>query len=527
MEKRKYPIGVQDFADIIESGCVYIDKTEYIYELSHSGGKPFFLSRPRRFGKSLLLSTMRYYFEGRRELFTNLKIAKLEKEWINYPVFNISFANSDFSSNNNLVNYIEGILRRLEKFYEVKDIFPGISDRFQNLIIKAHEVTGKKVVVLIDEYDKPILDALYSDEEHKNRTLLRDFYSPLKGMDEYLKFIFITGITKISHVNIFSGLNQLNDISMNKSYSSICGISQTELEKYFKADIESLAERQEINVEETKKVLAERYDGYHFTHDVEGVYNPFCLMKCFSEEDFGSYWFETGTPSYLAKTLQHEPLFLAKIIGDIKAEENDFKNYDPETNNLLPVIYQSGYLTIKDFEKQTRIYTLDFPNKEVEDGFLKVLIKKFVKFPEDNMGISIQNLVQYLKGHDVDNVMKIIKAAIADLPTVLKKDACENYYESITHLMFRVTGLDVISELQSFSGRSDVIVRTEDAVYIFELKMDNGRTLEDVMKEALSQIDEKGYADRFAVSGKKLFKIGVVFSSSGKGLLGWKLNKAL
>ena len=334
--------------------------------------------------------------------------------------------------------------------------------------------------------------------------------------------MFITGITKVSHVNIFSGLNQLNDISLDSKYSSLCGISESELEQYFEPEIKTLAEKQEMSVAETKEKLAQMYDGYHFAHDVEGVYNPFCLLKCFFSNDFGSYWFESGTPSFLVKTLQYQPLELENLVNGRLATENQFKNYDPDSKNMLPVVYQSGYLTIKGFEKETRFYTLDFPNREVEEGFLEVLLQKFVTVPYDDMGLEIGNMKIALKNRNIDKVLSIIKSAIADLPTIVKKEMCENYYESVTHLMFRMTGCRVVSELQSVAGRSDIVVTTKDSVFIFELKMDKGRAFEEVAAEALEQIDANGYADQFAVSGKQMYKVGVVFSSDGKGMCGWK-----
>ena len=325
-------------------------------------------------------------------------------------------------------------------------------------------------------------------------------------------------------MNIFSGLNQLDDISLERAYSSLCGISESELEKYFEPEIAALAEEQEMTVTETKAKLAEMYDGYHFAHDVEGVYNPFCLLKCLKNKDFGSYWFESGTPSFLVKTLQNQPLVLASLINGRKAKEDQFKNYDPDSKNMLPVVYQSGYLTIKGFEKEKRNYLLDFPNKEIKDGFLDALLKKFVSVPDDALGLAIDNLSDAMNVHDVDKALSIIKSAIADLPTIVKKDMCENYYESVTHLMFRMTGYNVVSELQNVAGRSDVIVTTKDSVFIFELKMDKGQDFDTVAEKALAQIDANGYSERFAVSGKAMYKIGVVFSSDGKGIIGWKIK---
>ena len=521
MEARYLPIGIQDFEKLRNEKYVYVDKTSFVYELSRTS-TPYFLSRPRRFGKSLLLSTLEAYFLGKKELFNGLAIAKLEKDWTEYPVLKISFGANSYENNERLKARLESILNENEKKFSIEKKSDNPAERFNSIIAGIYEHTGKQSVILIDEYDKPILDALYTDFEEQNRQELRSFYSPLKDLDKYIRFLFITGITKVSHVNIFSGLNQLNDISLNKDYCTLCGISETEIEEYFNPEIENLAKQQEMTVPETKEKLAHMYDGYHFAHTGEGVYNPFCLLKCFMEKDFGSYWFESGTPTFLVKALQNQPLELTTLVNGREATENQFKNYDPDSKNVLPVIYQSGYLTIKGFEKDSRLYTLDFPNREIESGFLEVLLKKFVTVPYDDMGLEITNIKRALLQQDVDKVLSIIKAAIADLPTVVKKDMCENYYESVTHLIFRLTGFNVVSELQSIAGRSDVIVTTKDSVFIFELKMDKGRKFEKVATEALSQIDTNGYAKRFAVSGKTMHKVGVVFSSSGKGMIGWK-----
>mgnify|MGYP002857359583 CR=1 FL=1 len=515
------PIGIQDFEKLRKNGCVYVDKTAQIFELAQVSS-PYFLSRPRRFGKSLLLSTMEYYFLGKKELFRGLAIENLETEWSAYPVIKISFGADNYPDLESLQSAINVMLSEYEKLYNIAVEDKRSAPRFRKLIKTAYETTGKQVVILIDEYDKPILDALYSEYEEKNRQELRSFYSPLKDLDKYIRFLFITGITKVSHVNIFSGLNQLDDISLSRDYSAICGISETELEQYFVAEIAELADAQGMTIGEAKEKLRAMYDGYHFTHDVEGVYNPFCLLKCFKDKDFGSYWFESGTPSFLVKTLQNQPLELEYLVNGRLATENQFKNYDPDSKTMLPVVYQSGYLTIKAFERETRLYTLDFPNREVEEGFLNVLLKKFVAFPDDDIGLEINNLRIALRSGNIDKVMLILKAAIADLPTVVKKDMCENYYESVTHLLFRLSGYRVVSELQSVAGRSDVVVATKDAVFIFELKMSKDEAWEKCADSALVQISANGYADRFAVAGKSLWKIGVVFSNSGGGILGWK-----
>lgn len=523
MEERFLPIGIQDFEDLRNRKCIYVDKTALVYKLVREG-KPYFLSRPRRFGKSLLLSIMESYFLGKKELFKGLALEQLEKKWTEYPVLKISFGAGSYETKDNLLSMIDFILRQYEEEYKIQKSSNNPAIRLNKLITSLFNQTKKQVVILIDEYDKPILDALYSEYEEQNKQVLRNFYSPLKDNDKYIRFLFITGITKISHMNIFSGLNQLNDISLNSDYSAICGISETELIQYFTPEIEALAKKQEMTITETKEKLAYMYDGYHFSHNVEGIYNPFCLLKCFSEKDFGSYWFESGTPSFLVKTLQNQPIELTNLVNGRIVNENQFKNYDPDSKNILPVIYQSGYLTIKDFEKESRLYKLDFPNHEIESGFLDVLLQKFVSVPNNDIGLAINDLIIALKNDNVDRVLSIIKAAIADLPTIIKKDMYENYYESVTHLMFRMTGYRVVSELQSVAGRSDVVVSTTNSVFIFELKMDKGSDFEQAADEALAQINANGYADRFAVSGKKIYKVGIVFSSTDKGLLGWKIE---
>ncbi|MCR5290551.1 MAG: ATP-binding protein [Treponema sp.] len=521
MEPRYLPIGIQDFEKLRNGNYVYVDKTQYIYNLTRTA-TPYFLSRPRRFGKSLLLSTFEYYFLGKKDLFKGLAIEKLEDKWEEYPVLKISFGGGSYENKEKLLSTIDFILGKYEQENGITKLSDNPSVRLSNLILTVSEKKQKQVAILIDEYDKPILDALYTEYEEQNRQELRNFYSPLKDLDKYIRFLFITGITKVSHVNIFSGLNQLDDISLNSDFSTLCGISESEFEEYFGPEIQALADRQEMTVSEAKDKLARMYDGYHFSYEGEGVYNPFCLLKCFKEKAFGSYWFESGTPSFLVKTLQNQPLELSTLVNGRLANENQFKNYDPDSKNMLPVIYQSGYLTIKGYDKEDELYTLDFPNREIEQGFLEVLLKKFITVPYDDMGLEVNNIRQALKNKDIDRVLSIIKASIADLPTVVKKDMCENYYESVTHLIFRLAGTNVVSELQSVAGRSDVVVTTKDAVFIFELKMDKGRAFDEVVTEALSQIDANGYAERFAVSGKTMYKVGVVFSSAAKGLVGWK-----
>ena len=523
MNERFLPIGIQDFEKLRTGNYLYVDKTPLIYELTRTS-TPYFLSRPRRFGKSLLLSTMEAYFLGKKDLFKGLALEKLEKEWTQYPVLKISFGVNSYENNERLKSRLDSIVSENESRYNIEKKSDNPAERFANIIREVSEKYNQKVVILIDEYDKPILDALYTDFEEQNRQELRSFYSPLKDSDKYIRFLFITGITKVSHVNIFSGLNQLDDISMYEDYSDLCGISQEELERYFEPEINALAEKQKVSVEMAKEKLAKMYDGYHFTYEVDGVYNPFSLLKCFKQRSFDSYWFDTATPTMLIKTLEKKPSDLLRYTKPIIIQESAFKNYDPESENVLPVLYQSGYLTIKDYDNDSELYTLGIPNREVEKGLFEIIIPKFTTITTDELGLSIENFRQSFIHADIEKLMNLLKAALADIPTILKKNQCENYYETVTHVIFRQTGFSVVSEFQSIAGRSDIVVTTKDSVFIFELKMDKGRAFEEVAAEALSQIDTGGYADRFTVSGKQMYKVGVVFSSDGKGLCGWKVK---
>ncbi len=523
MNERFLPIGIQDFEKLRTGNYLYVDKTPLIYELTRTS-TPYFLSRPRRFGKSLLLSTMEAYFLGKKDLFKGLALEKLEKEWTQYPVLKISFGVNSYENNERLKSRLDSIVSENESRYNIEKKSDNPAERFANIIREVSEKYNQKVVILIDEYDKPILDALYTDFEEQNRQELRSFYSPLKDSDKYIRFLFITGITKVSHVNIFSGLNQLDDISMYEDYSDLCGISQEELERYFEPEINALAEKQKVSVEMAKEKLAKMYDGYHFTYEVDGVYNPFSLLKCFKQRRFDSYWFDTATPTMLIKTLEKKSSDLLRYTKPIIIQESAFKNYDPESENVLPVLYQSGYLTIKDYDNDSELYTLGIPNREVEKGLFEIIIPKFTTITTDELGLSIENFRQSFIHADIEKLMNLLKAALADIPTILKKNQCENYYETVTHVIFRQTGFSVVSEFQSIAGRSDIVVTTKDSVFIFELKMDKGRAFEEVAAEALSQIDTGGYADRFTVSGKQMYKVGVVFSSDGKGLCGWKVK---
>lgn len=521
--KRKLPIGIQTFEKIRKDGFLYVDKTDLIYELV-SQNVPYFFSRPRRFGKSLLLSTFESYFLGKKELFEGLKIASFETEWKTYPIVKISFGGGRFSDSIILKEQLDFMLGQYEKEYEItNDKSLAFSVRMKRLILTIAEKTNKQIVFLIDEYDKPVLDAIYSDFENENRTILQDLYSPLKDYDAYIKFVFITGITKIDHVNIFSGLNQLNDISMDDNYAYLCGMTEDEIRQNFAPEIEDFIKSKDLSEEEFFSKLKTMYDGYRFTTDQKnGIYNPFSVLKSLSQKKFDSYWFQSATPTMLLKTLENNAVDLSLYADEIETDVESFKNYEPENSNVLPVIYQSGYLTIKNYDEESELYTLGIPNREVQNGLYKILIPKFSNIPQNEMGLTIEKIRRAFRADNIDGVLEILQASIADLPTIVKKDKCENYYETITHMIFRFTGFQVFTEMQNICGRSDVVLATQNSVFIFELKMDKGRDFEEVAAEGLKQIEERKYAEKFAQAGKNLFKTAIVFSSDGKGIVGWK-----
>lgn len=521
--KRKLPIGIQTFEKIRKDGFLYVDKTDLIYELG-SQNVPYFFSRPRRFGKSLLLSTFESYFLGKKELFEGLKIASLETEWKTYPIVKISFGAGKFIDANSLKRKLNFILSEYEQKYEIPiDEDEIFSVRLSRLILKISNTTNKQIVFLIDEYDKPVLDAIYSDFENENRTILQDLYSPLKDYDAYIKFVFITEITKIDHANIFSGLNQLNDISMDDNYAYLCGMTEDEIRQNFAPEIEDFIKSKDLSEEEFFSKLKTMYDGYRFTTDQKnGIYNPFSVLRCLSEKEFDSYWFQSATPTMLLKTLENNAVDLSLYADEIETDVESFKNYEPENSNVLPVIYQSGYLTIKNYDEESELYTLGIPNREVQNGLYKILIPKFSNIPQNEMGLTIEKIRRAFRADNIDGVLEILQASIADLPTIVKKDKCENYYETITHMIFRFTGFQVFTEMQNICGRSDVVLATQNSVFIFELKMDKGRDFEEVAAEGLKQIEERKYAEKFAQAGKNLFKTAIVFSSDGKGIVGWK-----
>jgi hypothetical protein len=514
MENMLYPIGIQSFSDIRERGFVYVDKTAAIYKMA-SSGKFYFLSRPRRFGKSLLVSTMEAYFKGRKELFKGLAIENLEKEWEEYPVLHFDFSGKSYSQQDSLSDVLNIQLKQMEGDFEVDVISDACDSRLKGIIGAAYKKTGHKVVILVDEYDKPIIDNLTRPELRESfRETLEGFYGALKTNDNFIHFGFLTGVTKIGKMSVFSGLNNLNDVSMDDCYADICGISEMELREYFDESVQGLALKYGIAKEECYERLAMMYDGYHFCENSIGVYNPFSLFNTFSKMKFGEYWFRTGTPSFLVQYLKYGHYLLEDIpTTRIPADSLSGSCYDsPEPVTLM---YQSGYLTIKDYNEQYSEYNLDYPNEEVKSGFLKSLSQYFA--PALSKGsLSATAFVDDIKKGDVEGFMNRFTAFLSGNSYQIQGEL-ELYFQNTMAIMFKMMGLYVKTEYQTSNGRIDIVIETDKYVYIMELKRDQSPDV------ALRQIEEKGYDKTFLASGKTIIKLGINFSSQTRTVDGWKV----
>ncbi len=508
-----YPIGIQNFEKIREGGFVYVDKTEQIYNLA-SKGCYYFLSRPRRFGKSLLVSTMEAYFKGRKELFEGLAIEKLEKDWIEYPVLHFDFSGKSYATPDALSDILNIHLRQMEETYGVEVISDACDSRLKGVIEAAYWKTGRKVVVLIDEYDKPVIDNLTRPELRESfRETLEGFYSVLKGKDEFIRFGFLTGVTKIGKMSVFSGLNNIQDISMRAEYGGICGISETELKSYFGESTAALAQANDLSVDECYGKLAKMYDGYHFHPKTAGVYNPFSLINVFNAMEFKMYWFATGTPSFLVRYLKEGNYNLDNISRDMVPEETlAGTNYAEPAP--IALMYQSGYLTIKGYDPEFRTYTLDYPNEEVKSGFLNSLSQMYAPGLIEGE-FSVYQFVRDIRKGDVDGFMNRLTAFLAGNNYEIQGDL-ELYFQNTMSVMFKMMGLYVKTEYETSNGRIDIVITTDKYVYIIELKRDQSP------ETALTQIEAKGYDRPFIASGKQIIKLGINFSSETRTVDGWK-----
>ena len=482
-----------------------------IYQIVNVG-KPYFLSRPRRFGKSLLLSTFEAYFQGRKDLFQGLAIEKLETKWEEYPVFHLDLNARKYETVADLTAMLNQYLERWESKYgtEKKDRSP--EERFAYMIEQVYMQTGKQAVVLIDEYDKPLLQALLDESLlAEYRRTLKAFYGVLKSSDRYLRFVFLTGVTKFAQVSVFSDLNQLNDISMKPAYATLCGITKDELVNTFAPEIEALGVKYEQTFDEIITRLTFMYDGYHFEETAPGVFNPFSLLNVFDSCKFGNYWFQTGTPTYLVDLLKQSDYDLRLLVDGMEVDASAFSEYRAEVRNPLPMIYQSGYLTIKGYDKEVFLYPLGFPNDEVRYGFLNFLLPYYTEVSSDETGFHIAKFMRELRKGEVDAFMERLKIFFAGIPYELS-DNTERHYQAIFYVVFALLGQFVKTEVRSARGRADAVVKTQDAVYVFEFKL-NGSA-----EEALKQIDEKGYLIPYTLDGKRLVKVGVNFSKETRNI---------
>ena len=510
----RYPVGIQTFENIREGKYLYVDKTKYIVDFRTKGMKYIFLSRPRRFGKSLFASTLQAYFEGQKELFEGLAIADYEKDWVAHPVLHFDMSGAKHFDAEALMRYIGLQLKPYEEMYGRDEEEVDANERLDGVVRRAYEQTGQKAVVIIDEYDAPLLDVVHEKENLSAlRRIMQNFYSPLKKLDPYLEFVFITGITKFSQLSIFSELNNLDNISMLDQYSAICGISKTELTTVMKPDVENLGKSLGMTYEECLDELTRYYDGYHFSERSEDVFNPFSLIKALNGQKIGAYWFGSGTPSYLIKTLQKYHVNVQDIENN-SCDVDDFDVSPEQMTSALPLLYQSGYLTIKKYNPILRRYSLGYPNREVKIGMLKNLAPNYLSpIAMDNSSL-VGDLLEKLYNGDVEGAMVRLKAYLAGISNRLSNKN-ERDFQTVFYLIFNLLGAYMRVEEDSAVGRADAVVHMPGAVYVFELKYDGSA------EEALKQIDDKGYLIPYSADGKRLYKIGVNYDSDQRTIGDW------
>ncbi len=516
---RKLPIGIQDFETLRTEGYVYVDKTALIYDLVQNG-KPYFLSRPRRFGKSLLVTTLEAYFKGKKELFEGLKISELETEWAEYPVLKFSLAGGEFTQPDGLRTALRENLAKFEDTYSLPHDEPSLAVRFKNALENAKEKTGRRVAVLVDEYDNPLLKTFGDapEQEKPNRDLYKGFFAVLKDCDADTRFVLFTGVTKFSKVSIFSDLNQLQDISMDENFDGICGITQEELERDFSPEIDALAQRRGLTREDCLVRLKQLYDGYHFSESSPDIYNPFSLLNAFKDKKFGKYWFGTGTPTFLVKRLK-EMNFNPRTFSDgsLYTTESAVKDYRPDNPDIVPLLYQSGYLTIKGYDSKFDSYELGYPNDEVKYGFTESLAPEYL---HGATPLDVRSFGMDIDSGNTDGLRDRFTALFARFPyaagsiddTMLERD-----FQNVIYLTFLLLGQFVQVEQHTAKGRADCIVETDGYVYIFEFKRDGSAD------EALAQIETQGYAAPYSADSRTLVKIGAVFSSEQKNISEWKV----
>ena len=512
---KRLPVGIQTFEKIRENDMLYIDKTEYIWNMINLGSY-IFLSRPRRFGKSLLVSTLQAYFEGRRDLFKGLFIETVEKEWTEYPVLRFDMSLGKHMEKERLERYLLYILGENEKRFGISSDSKDPNVRLKNLVINVYEKTGKKVVVLIDEYDAPLLDVVHEEKTLPVlRNVMRNFYSPLKASDPYLQFVFITGITKFSQLSIFSELNNLKNISMRPDYAGVCGITKEETLNAMSDYIDDFAEAQEITREEAIEGLKQQYDGYHFTWPSPDVFNPFSLLNAFQDHDYTNYWFGSGTPTYLIEMLKKFNIVPSKI-GGASVLASAFDAPTENMSSITPLLYQSGYVTIKDYNRATKLYTLDIPNTEIRVGLMDSLLPNYVHEHYDEGGTTIGFMYEALYNEDLDKMFRLLQAYLLTVPYCDNANS-EGHYQQLLYVIFSLFGRYVEVEVRTPTGRVDIVMKTTKAIYLFELKLNMSAQV------AINQIDLKDYSSKFALSGLPIVKVGINFDPERRTIGDWKV----
>ena len=515
-----YPIGIQTFEKIRKGGFLYVDKTKYVYDVCHPG-QFVFLSRPRRFGKSLLTSTFDAYFSGRKDLFKGLAIEKLETEWKHYPVLHFDLSDIKKGTTEECELNLHSQLQDFERTYGCEKASDELTIRFRELVKNISRKTESQVVVLIDEYDAPLLTVLHDSERlEPMRTLLQSFYSPLKKLDQYLRFVFITGISKFSQLSIFSQLNNLNNISMLPQYAGICGITEQELKDNFQEGIDELGKANDMTKDEVLAKLKLKYDGYRFSRNAEGVYNPFSLLSAMDNRDFNNYWFSTGTPTFLVKMMKRFHTDLTKLDGS-EAGADDFDAPTENMHSVLPLFYQSGYLTIKGYDPILSNYTLGYPNEEVKVGLMHALLPFYVVKDPVEARTAAGKMYLALRKDDIDEALEAARAFFAGIPyqegTLQDAPTSEGHFTAMLYVMFSFLNVYVYTQVRTAKGRMDILMKTDTTIYVMELKLDG------TVEEALKQIDDKGYAIPYEADGRRIVKVGIRFSSEERTIVEWKI----
>ena len=513
-----YPVGIQTFERIRKEDKLYVDKTEYIYRMTHSGGCYFFLSRPRRFGKSLLASTFQSYFEGKKDLFKGLAIEKLEQEWTEYPVLHFDMSGGKHMEKKELEDYLGYQLANKEATYGITTPQNGANNRLTDLILTAYRKTGKQVVVLIDEYDAPLLDVVHEDTFLQIlRNVMRNFYSPLKMCEPYLRFVFLTGITKFSQMSIFSELNNITNVSMLPQYAGLCGITKEELATQMSADVDALGEKLGKTREETLAALGEYYDGYHFADVSPDVFNPFSLLNAMTNGNLDYYWFASGTPTYLINMLNKFQVMPSEI-GGCEADKSEFDAPTEKMTTIMPLLYQSGYITIKGYDPETELYLLDIPNKEIRVGLYRCLLPYYIGMNTVKGTTTIAKMSAAIRHNDIDKALEMLQTYLGTIPYCDNTDY-EGHYQQMMYVIFSILDNYVDVEVRTLKGRVDMVLRTATHLYLFELKLNQSSDV------AMRQIDLKEYPKRFALCGLPIVKIGINFDVATHNITDWKIEE--